>query len=87
MLGGSGNQYAMVIFGDNGMENCTEEYNGTTWAEVTGLITARKQMGSHASGNQSAALATGGQTTGPNASETCTEEYSATYVKTVCLNS
>lgn len=87
MMGGSGNQYAMVIFGDNGMENCTEEYNGTTWAEVTGLITARKQMGSHASGNQSAALATGGQTTGPNASETCTEEYSATYVKTVCLNS
>ena len=86
-LGGSGNQYAMVIFGDDGVENCTEEYNGTTWAEVTGLTTARRFFGQHSSGNQSAALATGGQTTGPNASKTCTEEYSATYVKTVCLDS
>ena len=89
-LGGSGNQYAMVIFGDDGegtAENCTEEYNGTTWAEVTGLTTARRFFGQHASGNQSAALATGGQTTGPNASVTCTEEYSVTYVKTVCLDS
>ena len=87
LLGGSGNQYAMVIFGDDGDQNCTEEYNGTTWNEVTGIITARKCFGSHSSGNQSDALATGGRTASPNTSVSCTEEYSATYVKTVCLNS
>ena len=87
LLGGSGNQYAMVIFGDDGDQNCTEEYNGTTWNEVTGIITARKCFGSHSSGNQSNALATGGRTASPNTSVSCTEEYSATYVKTVCLDS
>ena len=87
LTGGSGNQDAIVIFGDDGDQNCTEEYNGTTWNEVTGMITVRKYFGSHSSGNQSDALATGGKTASPNTSVSCTEEYSATYVKTVCLDS
>ena len=87
-VSGAGNETAMVIFGDDGYQNCTEEYNGTTWSAVVGLIKGRDKMGSLAAGNQSAALAASGFSPSPALnSVTCTEEYSATYVKTVCLNS
>ena len=87
-LGGSGTQNAIVIFGSNTYATCTEEYNGTTWSNSTALIKGRTGGSQHQAGSQDSGLFIGGYTNTPaNATLTCTEEYSATYVKTVCLDS
>jgi hypothetical protein len=43
-----------------GLQNATEEYNGTTWASVNPINTARVYLG--AAGTQTAALGFGGDT-------------------------
>ena len=73
-LGGAGTVNAGIVFGGGPtLRSCTETFDGTSWSEVSDLITARNSVGS--AGLQNAALAIGGQAPSAVAN---TEEWNGT---------
>ena len=76
-LGGFGTQTACVAAGGNappGDSNAAEEYNGTSWTNVSNLPVSKKEM-SGGAGTESAGLVCGGFSYPPFNIRTGTQEY------------
>ncbi len=81
-VSGAGTQTAGIAFGGKMHPNTytgnTEFYDGSSWTEVNNLNTGRYNMGSATAGTQTASLAFGGGTSGPDNYYALCESFNGT---------